>query len=285
MASDITVPLTDAEVARIDASDPVRRDHSLTARLQDAVARVTATEADVTAIEAVAETPFDAGLIPIAALDLDTNPTAGNTITIGADVYEFKSSGNVAADTNIAVLRGADAAASLVNLLAAINAEDANNAHATLFKTDGTTPALANGTENVLATAPATSLFIQPADEPGGTLVPSSPSIALSDTLAAAVAWSVTNLNTAGGRTEGQRSCVRVSFAITAAMITYGGTIFSVPFTPAGFTWSARTATGATRVSGADTLAVVAGSIFMLTLGNDTADLDATDIVTAIIWS
>jgi hypothetical protein len=59
-------------------------------------------------------------------LTMDTQPTAGDTITIGSTVYTWKTSGAVAGEIN----RGADLAAAKVNLVAAINGTDGiNTAH------------------------------------------------------------------------------------------------------------------------------------------------------------
>lgn len=283
MSSDPTVALTAEEAARIDKTDPVRRDHALGTRLQQLEAATL--DARVTVLEAV-ETTFDSGTIPAAQLDLSTNPTAGDAITIGADIYEFQASGDLDDDAHIGVVRAGSAAATLANLVAAINATDADGAHATLTQTDSETPALANGTESVLASiAGGTNLVLKPATEPGGDALPSSPDVALSDNLTAAVAWSITNLNTGGGRAEGERRQSTTSFAVTAAMITAGVHFIEFPFTPASYAWSAKTSAGLPRLTGADTLASAGGGAFQLTLNNDTADLDAGDVVTVTAWA
>lgn len=130
-----------------------------------------------------------------ASLDLSTNPTDTNTVTIGSDVYEFATAGgSLAADGNIGVVIGGTAAATLTNFIAAIN----GTATATgLFKTDGVTAALYVGTESVAAATYAGSLLWIYQSTAAGSTNPTTTktSVALSDTLTAAVNWSAANMN------------------------------------------------------------------------------------------
>lgn len=103
-------------------------------------------------------------------------PTDTQTVTIGADVYEFCTAlGATANTTNIGVVIGDTARATYDNLVAAINATDGDNAHATLVDS-AADPCPANGTENVLAVAvnggdtASGTIYLYAADAPGGSL-------------------------------------------------------------------------------------------------------------------
>ena len=137
----------------------------------------------------------------LATLDMSTAPTAGDVIVIGSDTYEFlAAAGSVSNDAYIAVLRTGVAADDLDALIAAINATDADNAHDSLTKTDTVTPALANGTENVVASKSSTTLQLRRADEPGGTVTPGLVSLALDASgLTPSVDFSVADLADGGG--------------------------------------------------------------------------------------
>lgn len=127
-----------------------------------------------------------------ANIRLNTQPTATDTLTIGANIYEFKALITDAPTTagNIVVLRGATAAAARANIVAAINGT-----------TGMGTTYVSKGTEKVVASLYNTDfLHIEPAIVPGGAVdVGAKPSIALSDGLTAVVAWDQTNLGLTGG--------------------------------------------------------------------------------------
>jgi len=125
-----------------------------------------------------------------ANIRLNTQPTAADTITIGADVYEFVATLGAQTGTHIGVLRGASAAAALANIISAINGSAGL----------GTTYS-AHGTEAVVASIYNTDfLHIEPAVQNGGTVVVGTkPNIALSDALTAVIAWDHTNLGNLGG--------------------------------------------------------------------------------------
>lgn len=127
-----------------------------------------------------------------ANIRLNTQPTAHDTITIGADVYEFLAALTDAftAGGTVKVLRGATAAAARTNIINAING---GTGLGTTY-----TPA---GTEAVLASIYNTDyLHITPKDEATGlAVVGTQPNIALSDALTAVVAWDQENLGNTGG--------------------------------------------------------------------------------------
>lgn len=85
------------------------------------------------------------GVKAAGTLSMATKPTATDTVTIGDRVYEFVAAvADVAAETNVPVLIGADVAASKVNLVAAITAD--TNAVVTVAAFSG---------DNMVATAKA----------------------------------------------------------------------------------------------------------------------------------
>lgn len=164
--------------------------------------------------------PEDTGHVAQACLYMATNPTATNTVTIGADVYEFDGAG-----VNINVALGVDAAATRAAFILAINNE---------------------GTELVVAdapTTPATSVRIQPADRVGGTKqIGAGTSVVVSETLAdAADVWNVANLNETGA--PPYKKVARGVIVCTAKNIATLLTV-ELPFTPAVLAWSAFTTAG-----------------------------------------
>jgi hypothetical protein len=166
----------------------------------------------------------DAGVAPSAVLDFPSQPTPGNTLTVGADLYEFQpAAASVTADTNIAVLIGANAAATLTNWIAAVNAITVNNQSASIFRTNGTTPALANGTENVVAgNGFGTQAWLRTSLVPGGDVAPSNPDILLGENITAAGdvwIYGNVNMNTLGGTVAGLRPQCAGTVVVTGAMV------------------------------------------------------------------
>lgn len=123
-----------------------------------------------------------AGSVANAVLAWPDQPLDGETVTIGADVYEFDPLGTVTPG-NIPVLIGVDAAATLTNLVNAINS---------------------HGTEFVRAATAyvGVGLWVRIADAVGGTLVGGYRNISLSDTIAdAAFVWNQQDLGSVGWQT------------------------------------------------------------------------------------
>jgi len=215
-----------------------------------------------------------------------------DTIDIGTDVYEFLVSGSgldVAADVNIGVLVGVDAEATRANLIAAINATDADNAHATLLQTDSTTPAVANGTESLVADEIGTTVRIRNADAAGGNPLPGEQSIVLAEAITdAADIWDCgeVNMNTLAGRGAGTQSTGYTKLAVTAAMITAGTVRVDFSFTATNFLASVESSAGVLKAdgSGADTVAIANGGL-LVTLNNGAGDIDATDVLKIIAWA
>ena len=201
----------------------------------------------ITAPIVTTSAPVDEGGCATVALVLGgANPVDTDTLTIGADVYEIVDSGvddDVSNDTYIAVAKGVDLTATAANLVAAINADDADNAHDSCFKTDSVTPALANGTENVLAVSTMQGgvrhIVIASADAPGGNLTGADPSILLAEGLTDGLnIWNVGNvdLNTLGGHVKAQLKQLHQSITITTAMLTNNLWV-AIPFTPRVWTY------------------------------------------------
>lgn len=119
--------------------------------------------------------PIHRGVKGEAILLMGTNPTADDTVVIGAETWTFK----VAAASTYQVTIGGDAAASIANLVAKINANTA------LY---------------IKASAISGGMKIQYAQTAGGTAKWGTPtSYALSETLTApADVWNQANLNAIG---------------------------------------------------------------------------------------
>lgn len=181
-------------------------------------------------------------------------PSANDTLTVGADVYEADGVGS-----NINFAIGGSAEATLNNLLAA---------------------AVASGTEDLFwDKLSATTLRLRSATAPQGTIVGADPDIALTNAL---TNWSTdagdVNMNTLAGIAAAQTQVAVAALMITTAMITATTARISFPFTPTRFTFSAVTSTGVPVAFTTDALAID-GDDILLTLG---ADLGNGDILTVV---
>ena len=233
----------------------------------------------------------DPGAVPVNELVLAVIPVTTNTFGIGGVTYEFLTAAgaSVANDANIAIPLGADAAATLVNAIAAVNGTATQNA--LLKNVAGTAPALyKNTTVKVVADANGTSMRVRPAYSIGGAVKPSNPSITVAEAITdAGDIWTQgnVNFNTLGGRAiaENRRLGVQ-SKTITAAMIT-NKTRFEFGFTPA-------TIAGVTIMDSAGKLryrASLTGDTFVITgtgvlatfAGGAAPDIQATDVVTVTV--
>jgi hypothetical protein len=149
----------------------------------------------------------------------------GDTVTIGADVYEFRSSTPPAGGTagRIWVYQCADSAASRANLINAINGV----VDAATITRDGT------NTETVLASAGITTgdVVIQSADGIGGSVVPSAAVIVCAEALTTVTdIWD--QANTYNGLAQATRQVAAVTVTLTAAMIAKGNLQVYCDFTP-----------------------------------------------------
>jgi len=201
------------------------------------------------------------GVIPNAILDLPNAVVDGDYFEVGADLYEWDNGGGTLQPGAITVLLGGGIADARANAIVAVN---------TL------------GTENVLATATATGLMIQPATAPGGTVVAANPSIVLAETIAdAADVWlcGAVNVNTLGGEAYALKKRCRATIAITAAMVAGAFyRLFDAPFTPARISGIlVKTAAGAVRYDVTDQFTLVGSSFLWTSAG--AVHLTNTDVL------
>lgn len=228
----------------------------------------------------------DPGVTPVAVIAMATEPTATDTLTIGGDVYEFvATAGAVADDANIAVELEGAVADTRDNLVDAINAVNATNLHANITNIATTAPALANGTERILATEIGATVAIQYADGPGGAVNVGDPSILLGEALTdASDIWDVgdVNLNTLGGKDKTAREQISTSFVVTAAMITAGVIRVDLPWQPSQYSWSARLVTGEHRLTANDLVLAISTGLEVTLTGGGAPDIQATDILTLV---
>jgi|APSaa5957512622_1039677.scaffolds.fasta_scaffold18667_3 hypothetical protein len=110
-----------------------------------------------------------------ARLWFPTNPSDTDTVTIGADVYEFDDDDTTTPGNIAVLLHASDSYRSLQNLVNAINRQ---------------------GTENVTAVDRGPSCHLRPSATPGGAPLETTPNIAVSDACTpVAIAWDRANLN------------------------------------------------------------------------------------------
>lgn len=237
---------------------------------------------------AVIEAFVGQGGVPSARLNFATNPTHQDTIDIGADTYEFllvATSIAVADDANVAVEIGGSAAATLANLVAAINGT-ATNPHPNLVLADGSTLAIAIGTETIVAVDGGTEALIAYADAVGGNPKAGAPDILLAEALTdAADIWDVgnVNLNTLGSEKQAGQVAT-VDLTITAAMITKAGTLLQFPFNVGNFRAQVLTAAGLIKPPAANAY-TVSGDTITVTLPGGGGDIVAGDVLQLSVYS
>ena len=235
-------------------------------------------------------------------LDLTTNPTDADTVTIGADVYEFcvlATNDDLANNTNIGVVRGADAATTALSLIAAINGTDTNCLHDTIDNLDGTA-ARACGTEDVMARAVTQAsctecIQVRTAEATGEFSVPglgaaANPSIVFAEGLTAAGnIWECgvgVNLNAQGGRAPQPFGWAIQCKTLIAAHIT-NSTRWTFPFTVTNFIVTIRDTNGAIRMDGdlsTDLFTIDEGDVVGIFGGGAAPDTQATDVVCVIAF-
>lgn len=200
------------------------------------------------------------GIVPAARLVMSAQPTANDTIGIGATTFIFVAALG-APTANVQVLIGGTAAATQASLVKAINGTSAPAEW-----TEATTPFAGL----VVADAVSTSVRIRYATARGGTAVAgSSGSIALAEAItAAADVWNAANLNVAG-KTEFGQAMVTYRLTLTALMLTAAGYAVELPFTPTQLVWSVLDSTGAPKSGTAitDTLTISGNAILFAQAG------------------
>lgn len=214
---------------------------------------------------------FFRGSIPSSRIAFSVNPTNTDPMAIGSTNIQFLTT-LVAATTYAQVKRGANAAATLANLIAYINNDTTNTNWV-----EATTPP----TWTLYADAPtATSLRVRLAAVRGGKPINGvSGSLALSATITGgASAWSNANLNAYGVADTSQQDGEAV-VTITAGMITAGALYLEFPFPVRSFTAQAFSSAGVQR-SYSDVTAI-SGDAVVITLGGGASpNLQANDVLT-----
>jgi len=239
---------------------------------------------------AVDLTLMDAGS-PASWLALFPNqPADGNTMTVGADVYEFVDPAIntvVNDDAHIAVVIGAAAADTRTNWIDAING--VGTADATITLADGLTPALADGTLDLLADPLGPFIRFRTANAPGGNVVPGDPSIVLAENVTdPGDIWGCgnVNVNTLQGSTNGTRPRGIAEVTVTAAMIT-NTFRFDFVFTVTDFHLEVYSAAGIPRYQNGvvtDAYTIDNGGILATFGGGVAPNVQANDIIRVIAW-
>lgn len=200
--------------------------------------------------------------VAIAQLIFSGQPSATETITIGADVYEWNG-----AFANINVTIGGTAELSIDALVIAINS---------------------SGTESVLADKLGTTYCrIRSADAPGGTVLAADPSIVLGEA-STSVIWDVgnVNMNTLAGVAAGGRSYAAVAFTATSEMIDTSSEMrLDFPFTVTFFTVQVRSSTGAPRAATGDLFTLDNDGIKIAFATGAPPNIQATDLVTIVAYA
>lgn len=242
--NDPTVPLTSAAAAVGDGYHNLFTDYALLQRVAQLESGATTAS---TGIDALRD-----GVVAYSEFSYSGQPTAGQTWTIGSNVYEARgAAASLSNDAYIAVLIGSTADDTYANLVAAINGT-APYWHASIFQTDGETAALGRGTANVVASQDATGnvVYLYRAATPGGTKLKGAPgSIALSDTVANGGPWKLTNLNTSVGiETAKITKQATVVHTVAAGDLTASQPLLvPVPFAPVAWRVAVFDANGVPR--------------------------------------
>lgn len=203
------------------------------------------------------------GAVAIAEGSFPGNTSDTETVTIGADVYEFDSGGGVTGG-RITVTIGVGAEATLDNLITAINA---------------------NGTELVRADKSGTdTLLLQSAATRGGTAAAADPSIALTE---AAVNFNWTpgnvNMNTLGGEASAAKKRSVCKVTLTTDMLA--GSAFrpcQFDFTPTRFTVYLQSSAGVPKLNFSDQVTISGNAILWTDAG--AVHPANTDILTIEAW-
>lgn len=188
-------------------------------------------------------------------------PIANDTLVVGADTYEADGAG---ANINFVIAGGAEA--TMDNLLAA---------------------AVASGTENLdWEKVNATTLVIRSADAPQGTVTAADPSIALNASAITNYAFNSgdVNMNTLAGKAVAQQTMVSTTLTITAAMISAGFALISLPFTPTNFIAQVFAA-GVYRLTQNDTFAITGDDIIVTLNGGGAPDIQANDVLHIVAFA
>jgi hypothetical protein len=197
---------------------------------------------------------------------------AGDTVTIGADVYEFRGDTPPSSGTagRIWVYNGVDSAASRANLINAINGV----VDAPTITRDGT------NTETVVAAAGVTTgdIVVQSADGIGGTPTPSSTATACSEGLTTVTdIWDAATMY--NGLAQQARQSMAVAITLTADIIAKGDVQVYFDFTP-------RSCMVVNRMRPQDEAYEITGNAVSLTLaGGGAPNNQVADIIDIIAFA
>lgn len=182
-------------------------------------------------VEVAGQGPFT----PHNSIWLAANPTAGDTLTIGSDIYEFRATATaISNDTYIGVLISAAVADTRLNLIAAMHGVGTGIADGILAVGGGGPLLVENGTENVFSMIVNVSyLMVFQAVSPGGALNPGDGvNLAFADSLTTGFTWVTSNLSNCRGFQGGPRQYIMFSQKISAQAITNGDFAFKLPWIP-----------------------------------------------------
>ena len=213
------------------------------------------------------------GVIPGSRLPFTQNPSNTNTVVIGTWTITFVTAlGAVGATTQ--VLIGGTAALTLTNLVNAINADPTSLGTTWQEQTVPSTLA-------IFADAVSTTLRIRGANTRGGLpMAQKFASTALSNTIASGGVWTNDNLQL-GGKADTDvletAGTLTLDAAHIAAMLTAGGLVLELAFTPTIVQWQAQTSAGVILSTISDTALPVAGGVQLLKQG--ATNLVATNVI------
>lgn len=251
-------------------------------KIRDVGAKITATDIDgaltenrtaIDAVEAILAT-MNAGVPMVNRLTMLGAPgaiVAGDTVTIGADVYEFRGDTPPSGGTadRCWVYNGADSAASRVNFINAVNGV----VDAATITRNGT---FAND-ESVLAAAGTTlgDVDIHSAAAAGGAIAASGTATATTEGLTTITdIWDQATMY--GGSAAGEVEMAMCTVTLSAAHITKGELEITFAFTPTRVIVS-------NRMRQQDEAYALAGDVLTLTLaGGGAPNNQAADVIDVI---
>jgi len=231
-------------------------------------------------------------------INLGTNPTTTDFLVLGGETYEFvTAAGTVAADANIAVAIGANAAATFLNFAAAVNGTAAA-AHPNILDSGGGA-ALGRGTKPVFADDLGSSVLAlyytgtQGVDPDAMThedmkALPSVyPSFVVSESMTAVVTWNALNFNllpVANPITQ-VNGTVGLRLAVTTAMVSEAFRFrFPGVDTIAGVIVSPKTSTGIPKYYDAATFQITAGQLIVTLAATGAVDPANGDVIDLLVF-
>ena len=220
------------------------------------------------------------GMVQSARVNMATDPSNADTLTIGGHVFKFLTT-LIAADTTTQVKRGTSAAQTRTDFIDAING--VTNANVVAATTPHITAWNAAGYALAADLVDTSRIRVRRVslDKPGvvSAAVAQTPvSIALLESLTnGADVWDCANMNESG--VASGKHFVAGHVIVTAAMITAAKFHIELPFTPVAGTlqWDCYSSAGVKRAC--DEAVTVSGSTIKLTLaGGGSPNFQANDV-------